>query len=76
MDAILSASIGLFPSIITGRIVDQALIGNDMVLLTDCLDHKTYYKYISTIRVQKKRFGYIHSVNIENNIKQFKEELM
>lgn len=30
---ILSASIGLFPSIITGRIVDQALIGNDMVLL-------------------------------------------
>lgn len=30
---ILSASIGLFPSIITGRIVDQALIGNDMALL-------------------------------------------
>lgn len=34
---ILSATIGLFPSIITGRIVDQALIGNDMALLVRLL---------------------------------------
>lgn len=30
---ILSATIGLFPSIITGKIVDQALVGNDLALL-------------------------------------------
>lgn len=30
---LLSASIGLLPSIITGRIVDQALVGQDMALL-------------------------------------------
>ena len=30
---LLSATVGLFPSIITGRIVDQALVGRDMQLL-------------------------------------------
>ena len=34
---ILSASIGLLPSIITGRIVDQALVGQDMALLVKLL---------------------------------------
>lgn len=34
---ILSATVGLFPSIITGKIVDQALVGNDMVLLIKLL---------------------------------------
>ena len=34
---ILSASIGLLPSIITGRIVDEALIGEDMQLLIKLL---------------------------------------
>ncbi len=34
---ILSASIGLFPSIITGKIVDQALIGSDLGLLIKLL---------------------------------------
>ena len=34
---ILSATIGLFPSIITGRIVDQALVGNDLMLLVKLL---------------------------------------
>ena len=34
---ILSATIGLFPSIITGKIVDQALVGKDMVLLIKLL---------------------------------------
>ena len=29
----LSATVGLFPSIITGRIVDQALVGEDLALL-------------------------------------------
>ena len=34
---ILSATIGLLPSIITGRIVDEALIGKDMKLLVQLL---------------------------------------
>ncbi len=34
---ILSASIGLLPSVITGRIVDQALVGQDMALLVKLL---------------------------------------
>lgn len=34
---ILSATVGLFPSIITGKIVDQALVGNDIMLLIKLL---------------------------------------
>ena len=34
---LLSAGIGLFPSIITGRIVDEALVGKDMKLLIQLL---------------------------------------
>ena len=34
---LLSASIGLLPSIITGRIVDEALLGKDMALLIQLL---------------------------------------
>lgn len=34
---ILSSTVGLFPSIITGKIVDQALVGNDMKLLVELL---------------------------------------
>lgn len=30
---LLSATVGLFPSIITGKIVDHALVGEDMALL-------------------------------------------
>ena len=32
---LLSATVGLFPSIITGRIVDEALVGKNMELGTD-----------------------------------------
>ncbi len=34
---LLSATVGLFPSIITGKIVDQALVGKDMKLLVQLL---------------------------------------
>ena len=34
---LLSATVGLLPSIITGRIVDQALVGNDLGLLVQLL---------------------------------------
>ena len=34
---LLSSVVGLFPSIITGRIVDQALVGKDMQLLIKLL---------------------------------------
>lgn len=34
---LLSATVGLFPSIITGRIVDEALVGKDMALLIKLL---------------------------------------
>lgn len=54
----------------------NALEGIEYVFFfTDCLDHKTYYKYIYAIREHKIRFGYIHSVNIENNLAQFSKEL-
>lgn len=34
---LLSAAVGLLPSIITGRIVDEALLGRDMELLVRLL---------------------------------------
>ena len=34
---LLSATVGLLPSIITGKIVDQALVGKDMALLIKLL---------------------------------------
>ena len=34
---LISAVIGLFPSLITGRIVDEALVGKDMALLVKLL---------------------------------------
>ncbi len=34
---LLSAGVGLFPSIITGKIVDQALVGDDLMLLIKLL---------------------------------------
>jgi len=34
---VLSASVGLLPSIITGRVVDEALVGKDMKLLVELL---------------------------------------
>ena len=36
---LISAVIGLFPSIITGKIVDQALVGKNMQLLIQLLLH-------------------------------------
>ena len=35
---VLSATVGLLPSIITGRIVDEALVGKDMKLLVQLLE--------------------------------------
>ena len=34
---VLSATVGLLPSIITGRVVDEALVGRDMKLLVRLL---------------------------------------
>ena len=37
---LVSAVLGLLPSIITGRIVDEALVGKNMVLLVKLLSHR------------------------------------
>lgn len=52
--------------------VDNKLVSNaDYVyFFTDCIKHSTYYRFINIVREEGKSFGYIHSVNIENNIRQ------
>ena len=35
---------------------------------SDTISHSTYYRYLNVLRERKINFGYIHGVNIENNI--------
>ena len=46
---------------------------------SDTISHSTYYRYLNVLRERKISFGYIHGVNIENNIRhiynEMKEEL-
>jgi hypothetical protein len=55
----------------------NVLLNSDRIFFfTDVLDHKTYHKFMNTIQENKLKFGYIHSVYIEGNIRQIYEELM
>ncbi|MCC8138454.1 MAG: hypothetical protein LIO76_10475 [Clostridiales bacterium] len=41
---------------------------------TDYLAHRTYVGYVSALRERGLPFGYIHSTNYENNVKQIYED--
>lgn len=52
------------------------LIGSDYIyFFTDHIAHKTYKNYIRLMREQHLKFGYIHSVNIDSNIRQIYNEI-
>ncbi|MBQ3031670.1 MAG: hypothetical protein IJD29_04150 [Anaerotignum sp.] len=41
---------------------------------TDTLSHGAYWKFLTVLRNRKIPFGYLHSVNLENNIRQIYED--
>ena len=53
-------------------VVDRA---DYVYFFTDIMSHSTYFKYINAVRGRETAFGYIHGVNIENNIRQMYREL-
>ena len=54
-------------------IVDKA---DHVYFFTDTISHSTYFKYMNVVKDRNVDFGYIHGVNIENNIRQMYKELM
>lgn len=42
---------------------------------TDFISHSTYLRYVHVIKECSLPFGYIHSINIENNIRQIYDEV-
>lgn len=42
---------------------------------TDTISHGAYWKFLNVLRKEKIPFGYLHNVNMENNIHQIYEEL-
>ncbi len=42
---------------------------------SDTISHSTYYRYLNVLRERKINFGYIHGVNIENNIRHIYNEM-
>lgn len=56
---------------VSGSVDDKLVSNADYVyFFSDCIEHSTYYKFISIVRKERKSFGYIHSINIKNNIRQ------
>ena len=53
-------------------VVDKA---DYVYFFTDTLGHSAFYKYINVVKERKVPFGYIHGVNIENNVRQIYTEL-
>lgn len=53
-------------------IVDKA---DHVFFFSDTISHSTYYKYLNVLRERKISFGYIHGVNIENNIRHIYNEM-
>lgn len=52
--------------------VDKKLVLNadKVYFFTDAIAHTTYYRFVNIIRESKVDFGYIHSTNIERNVRQ------
>jgi len=60
---------------ISGQI-ERSLIQADMIyFFTDHLSHKTFNKYMDFIRGRGLNFSYIHSVNIEKNLRQMERDV-
>lgn len=53
-------------------VVDKA---DRVYFFTDTISHSTYFKYMNVVKERNVDFGYIHGVNIENNIRQMYREL-
>ncbi|MBR5375791.1 MAG: hypothetical protein IK139_00765 [Lachnospiraceae bacterium] len=54
-------------------VVDKA---DRVYFFTDTISHSTYYRYMNVVRERNLDFGYIHGVNIGNNIRQIYRELI
>ena len=53
-------------------VVDRA---DHVYFFTDTISHSTYFKYMNVVKEHNVDFGYIHGVNIENNMRQMYREL-
>ena len=53
-------------------VVDRA---DHVYFFTDTISHSTYFKYMNVVKEHNVDFGYIHEVNIENNMRQMYREL-
>ena len=53
-------------------VVDKA---DHVYFFTDTISHSTYFKYMNVVKEHNVDFGYIHGVNIENNMRQMYREL-
>lgn len=53
-------------------IVDKA---DYVYFFTDTISHSKYYQFMNVIRERKINFGYIHGVNIENNIRDIYRDI-
>jgi hypothetical protein len=53
-------------------VVDKA---DHVYFFTDTLSHSTYFKYMNVVKEHGIDFGYIHGVNIENNIRKIYKDL-
>lgn len=54
-------------------VVDKA---DKVYFFTDTISHSTYFKYMNVVKERNVDFGYIHGVNIENNMRQMYRELV
>ena len=54
-------------------VVDKA---DHVYFFTDTISHSTYFKYMNVVKEHGVDFGYIHGVNIENNMRQMYRELI
>ena len=54
-----------------GNLLNKA---DRVFFFTEIISHSTYYRFVNLVREREIPFGYIHSINIENNIRQIYEE--
>lgn len=60
---------------VSGTLDDQIVAGADYVFFyTDYIQHSNYYKYMDAVRLSKVPFGYIHSTNIDADVRQIYEK--
>ena len=60
---------------VSGSIDPKLTLGADHVyFFTDTISHSTYHRFLANLRESRIPFGYIHSINIERNIRQIYED--